>query len=165
MKVGKIFRSVSQIPFNGRDRSTAAGVRLLLAVEARLANAQESLKVDLVKAQENSEFRQAKLQESLKVDLFKAQESLKVDLVKAQENSEFRQAKLQESLKVDLFKAQESLKVDLVKAQESMKEFIKTRDGFLLLRVLTAVGTGTGVGITIFYWGGGVITPPWKSLQ
>jgi len=132
MKVGKIFRSVSQIPFNGRDRSTAAGVRLLLAVEARLANAQESLKVDLVKAQENSEFRQAKLQESLKVDLFKAQESLKVDLVKA---------------------------------QESMKEFIKTRDGFLLLRVLTAVGTGTGVGITIFYWGGGVITPPWKSLQ
>ena len=133
MKVGsKLFRSVSQIPFNGRDRSNAAGVRLLLAVEARLANAQESLKVDLVKAQENSEFRQAKLQESLKVDLFKAQESLKVDLVNV---------------------------------QESMKEFIKTRDGFLLLRVLTAVGTGTGVGITIFYWGGGVITPPWKSLQ
>ena len=122
MKVGsKLFRSVSQIPFNGRDRSNAAGVRLLLAVEARLANAQESLKVDLVKAQENSEFRQAKLQESLKVDL--------------------------------------------VNVQESMKEFIKTRDGFLLLRVLTAVGTGTGVGITIFYWGGGVITPPWKSLQ
>jgi hypothetical protein len=66
MMIRKMFKGVLQTHSYvfSRHRSTS-GASLLLAVEGRLAKAQESLKADLVKAQENSELRQEKLQESL----------------------------------------------------------------------------------------------------
>ena len=141
MVIRKAFKGMLQTSCFSRHRSTS-GASVLLAVEGRLA-----------KAQENSELRQVKVQESLKSDLVKAQESLKVDLAKAQENSELRQVK-----------AQESLKEDLAKAQESMKAFIKARDGSQLLQVIAAVSAGAGIGISAFYWAGGEILSPWKTL-
>ena len=57
---------------------------MLLAIEGRLAKAQESLKADLAEAQKSSELRQEKAQESLKADLAEAQKSIKEFIVARQ---------------------------------------------------------------------------------
>ena len=108
MVIRKAFKGMLQTSCFSRHRSTS-GASVLLAVEGRLA--------------------------------------------KAQENSELRQVKVQESLKEDL-----------AKAQESMKAFIKARDGSQLLQVIAAVSAGAGIGISAFYWAGGEILSPWKTL-
>ena len=164
MIVGKIFRSVLQKPFCGRNRSTTAS-KFLAGVEARLAKAQESRKEDLVKAQESRKEDLVKAQESRKVDLVKAQESFKEDLVKAQESHKVDLAKAQENSEFRQVKSQESFKEHLDKWQESMKEFIKTRDRYMVLQLFTAVGTGTFIVLSVFHRGGGVITWPWQTLQ
>jgi len=97
MMIRKMFKGVLQTQSYVFSRRSTSGDSQLLAMDGRLARAQEFRKVDL-----------DKLQESRKVDLAKAEESRKVYLAKAEENSKLRQEKLEESRKVDLDKLQES---------------------------------------------------------
>ena len=78
MIIRKIFNGVLKTHSYVLSRNRSSSVpRLILVSLANLITTQESLKVNLVKAQENSELRHEKMQESLKVNMVKTQESIK----------------------------------------------------------------------------------------